>query len=113
MQEKRINLSVDHGGPGFITDGVTISHNPERFIFDFVQTMPKFDKIGDKMSQSVSIMHNTVVMNPAMAKSILNILKDNMEKYEKVFGDIKLPKREQIVERDADYSESESTKYIG
>ena len=93
------------------TDNATISHNPKNFIFDFTQITPRFDRVGAEMQQSLVVKHKTIVMDPVMAKSILEILKDNLEKYEKNFGEIKIKKRK-IENKPIEYSE-ESTRYIG
>ncbi|NCO96618.1 MAG: hypothetical protein COY38_03675 [Candidatus Aenigmarchaeota archaeon CG_4_10_14_0_8_um_filter_37_24] len=112
MEDKRrVNVNIDHSELGFFTDNVTISHNPNKFIFDFVQVTPRFDRIGDDMQQSLAVKHNTIIMDPIMARNILEILKDNLEKYEKNFGEIKIQKRK-AVSKPMEYSE-ESTRYIG
>ncbi len=112
MKEKRrINVNVDYAEPGFFTDSITISHSPNKFIFDFVQVTPRFDRIGPEMQQSLAVKHNTIIMDPVMAKNILEILKDNLGKYEKNFGEIKVEKKK-IKDKPIEYSE-ESTRYIG
>ncbi len=110
-EKKRVNVNIDHSEPGFFTDSVVISHNPSKFILDFVQVTPRFDRIGQEMQQSLVVKHKTIVMNPVMAKNILGILKDNLEKYEKNFGEIKVQKRK-TKSKPIEYSE-ESTRYIG
>jgi len=111
MAEKRLNVNIDYGDPGFFVDSVTISHNPSKFIFDFVQVTPRFDKIGPEMQQSLAVKHKTLVMDPIMAKNILEILRDNLDKYEKNFGEIKIQKRK-IESKPTEYTE-ETTRYIG
>ena len=110
-EKRRINVNIDHNEPGFFTDSVTISHNSSKFIFDFVQVTPRFDRMGQEMQQSLVVKHKTIVMGPVMAKNILGILKDNLEKYEKNFGEIKIQKRK-TKSKPIEYSE-ESTRYIG
>jgi len=112
MEEKRrINVSIDHNESGFFTDSVTISHNPSKFIFDFVQVTPRFDRMREEMQQSLVVKHKTILMDPLMAKNILDILGENLKKYEKNFGEIKIQKRK-TNSKPIEYSE-ESTRYIG
>jgi len=110
ITKKRISINVDHGAPGFLADMVTVSHNKSRFVFDFVQMTPKFDRMQNKMQQSMSVVHNTVIMDPAMAKSILTVLENNFEKYEKAFGEVKASAK---IGADAKEIEEELVKYIG
>jgi hypothetical protein len=113
MEEKnRVNLNLDHKEPGFFTDNVTISHNPYKFILDFTQITPRFDRLPSGMQQTMAIKHKTLIMDPIMAKSLLNILDENIKKYEKKFGEIKLGRKEKKEIKPTDYSE-EATRYIG
>ena len=110
-EKKRINVNIDHSEPAFFTDSVTISHSPNKFILDFVQVTPRFDRMGPEIQQSLVIKHKTIVMDPIMAKNILEILKENMEKYEKNFAEVKIQKRK-TNNKTTEYSE-ESARYIG
>ena len=110
-EKRRINVNLDHSEPGFYADTVTISHNPSKFILDFVQVTPRFDRVGPEMQQSLAVKHKTIIVEPLMAKNVLGILKNNMEKYEKNFGEVKIKKRK-VKHKPIEYSE-ESTRYIG
>ncbi len=110
-EKRRINVSVDHNEPGFFSDYLVISHNQSKFIFDFVQVTPRFDRIGPEMQQSLTMKHKTIILDPQTVKNILEILKDNLEKYEKNFGEIKIERRK-IKQEPVEYSE-ETTRYIG
>ena len=52
-----------------------------------------------------------MIMDPIMAKNILEILENNLKKYEKTFGEIKIQKR-RTKGKPIEYSE-EATRYIG
>ena len=110
-EKRRVNVNIDHSNLGFFTDNVAISHNPLKFIFDFTQVTPRFDRIGPEMQQSFAVKHNTIIMDPIMAKNILEILKDNLEKYEKKFGKIKMTKMKN--KNKVEYTTEEATRYIG
>ncbi len=114
MKEK-MNVSVDHSEPGFFSDNVAVSHTPMKFVVDFAQITPRFDSVGGQRQQSLAIKHKTIILDPQVAKDFLNVLKENLGKYEKNFGSIKVPKAEKksakieksVIEADA------SSRYIG
>lgn len=111
MAKKRINVNIDHSESGFLADYLVVSHNPKKFILDFVQVTPRFDRVGDEMKQALSYKHKTVIVDPETAKGILEILGDNIKKYEERFTKIKTQKGKPKSEP-AEYSE-EATRYIG
>lgn len=110
-----MNVSIDHSEPGFFSDTVVISHTPQKFVVDFSQVTPRFDIIGNQKQQSLAIKHKTVILDPVVAKDFFNILKDNIKKYEKQFGTIKLPKNKKTKTKKLVKSvkSTESTRYIG
>ena len=110
-KKKRVNVKIDHGEQAFFTDNVTVLHSPNKFIIDFSQTVPRIDNIDGKMRQTFTIKHNTVILDPPFAKSLLDVLKKNVKAFEKKFGDIKLPKKRSAKKKPI---EAESTtRYIG
>lgn len=111
MAKKTVNVNIDYREPGFLADYLVVSHNPKKFILDFVQVTPRFDKVGDEMKQSLSYKHNTIIVDPETAKSILGILNDNIKKFEERFSKIKTQKGKSKSEQ-VEYSE-EATRYIG
>ncbi|MEM5804738.1 MAG: DUF3467 domain-containing protein [Candidatus Aenigmatarchaeota archaeon] len=92
MEKKRVNVSIDNGRDVFFTDNVTIIHSPAKFVIDFTQTTPRFDNIGGEQQQSVIVKHNTVMMDPVLAKMFMEVLDENVKKYEKQHGKIKIEK---------------------
>jgi hypothetical protein len=115
QQEKRINVSIDHGDPVFFSDNVTISHNQSKFIVDFSQTTPRFDNVGGNMQQSLVIKHKAIMIEPQFAKIIMDLLEKNVKKYEKSFGKIKLPKNDPVKNEilEAEKTTDKATRYIG
>jgi len=112
MDEKKrgVNISIDHSEPVFFTDNVTISHSSSKFIIDFTQTTPRFDNFEDKQQQTFVIKHKTVILDPQFAKIFSEILQQNIKRYEKNFGTIKLPKEKKVKEK---IEKVETTRYIG
>jgi hypothetical protein len=115
-QERKVNISIDHNEPSFFSDELTVSHTESKFIFDFKQTTPRFDRIGNDLQQSLAIKHKTIVIDPVVAKSMMNAIKDNLANYEKQFGEIKLPKEKKTKGKktpDVITEGSSSATYIG
>jgi len=111
-KRKRINVKVEHGDHAFFSDNVTISHNPNKFIVDFSQTIPSFDNVGGNMQQSFIIKHKAIMLDPQFAKIFLDLLQKNIKKYEKNFGKIKVPKHKKAKKEEVVETEK-STRYIG
>ena len=93
-----IRVSVNDGGE-FLADEVSISHSPIRFILDFKNITPRLD-VGDNAPRMV-LRHNVVIVDPHFARDLLNVLKENIEKYEKRYGPIKKPDVLQKAEKQA------------
>jgi hypothetical protein len=68
---------------------VRISHSPAELVFDFGLILP-----GDKVAQIVS----KVVMSPLGIKLLHKALTENLAKYEKKYGEIKLPKKASLAD---------------
>ncbi len=116
MSEEKIQkmeVSIDHSEPGFFSDGVTVSHNPNKFVIDFTQTIPRFDSIGPTRKQSLTIKHKTIIIDPIVAKDFLNVLRDNLKKYEKNIGKIEVRriKKQKVVVSKA--KDDDARRYIG
>lgn len=111
-EERKLNVSADHAEPAFFADTITVSHSENKFIFDFTQATPRFDNIGDERVQSMTIKHKTLIIDPVFAKDILRVLEENIGKYEKQFGDIKIQKRKETRPK-AKPAASDTVSYIG
>jgi len=111
-EEKRVNINIDHSEPAFFTDNVTVSHSPNKFVIDFSQTTPRFDGFQNKQQQTFVVKHKTLLLDPQFAKIFLKVLQQNIEKYEKSFGNIKVVERKQV-EKIENMVEESSTRYIG
>lgn len=77
-------LSIELGekeAEGIYSNLAIITHSPSEFIIDFTRVMPGVPKAK---------VYARIITNPQHAKMLLNALKDNIEKYEKKYGVIKL-----------------------
>ena len=59
-----------------------ITHSSSEFILDFVRVMPGIPKAG---------VQSRVVLAPDLAKRLLRALEEHIGKYERVFGEIRMP----------------------
>ncbi len=96
MEDIRVN--VNDGGE-FLADEVSVSHSPIRFILDFKNITPRLD-IGENAPRMV-LRHNVMVMDPYFAKDLLRVLQENIDKYEKKYGQIKKPEVLEKAEKQA------------
>jgi len=90
-QPRKINVNIDHG-ESFFVNSISIINDPSKFFIDFRQTTPRTDHIEGKEHVSIVVKHRTVALDPILAKDFLRILKENVEGFEKQFGEIKVPK---------------------
>ena len=58
-----------------------ITHSSSEFILDFVRVMPGIPKAG---------VQSRIIVAPEHAKRLLRALEDNIAKYERVFGSIRI-----------------------
>jgi len=81
-KEKQINIELgEKEAEGTYSNLVLISHSPAEFVFDFIRVVPGKPKAK---------VYSRIIMAPQHAKSLLGALQDNLVKYEKQFGEIKL-----------------------
>lgn len=92
----------------FHADAITIMHGKGSFILDFKDTTPRFDQVDDDSQHTLITEHDAVVIQPQMAKILLNLLEDNVQEYEEKFGEITVPEQQPGSDETAD-----SHTYIG
>src|SRR5512132_292268 len=79
---QQINIQLDEKvAEGIYSNLALIAHSPAEFFLDFARMVPGAPK---------ATVQSRIIMTPAHIKFLLNALKDNIEKYEKQFGEIKL-----------------------
>ncbi len=86
--EQEVRVDVVNGDE-FFADEVSVSHSPIRFVIDFKSMTPRMDLPNHP--PRMLIKHNVILLDPYFAKDVLSVLKDNIDKYEKKFGQIKKP----------------------
>ncbi len=82
-QPQQINIQLgEKEAEGIYSNLVLISHSPAEFVFDFTRMLPGVPKTK---------VYARVIMTPQHAKTLSKALNDNIEKFEKEFGEIKTP----------------------
>ena len=80
--KKEINIELpEEVAQGCYSNLAIITHSSSEFVFDFMRMMPGIVKAK---------VQNRIVMTPEHAKRFFNALQDNLTKYEKHFGEIRL-----------------------
>lgn len=80
--QQQINIELgDKEAEGIYANFVVISHSPAEFVLDFTRMLPGTPKAK---------VFSRIIMTPQHAKSLSKALNDNLEKFEKEFGEIKM-----------------------
>jgi hypothetical protein len=80
---QQINIELpEHEGEGIYSNFVIVSHSPSEFVIDFTRVLPGLKKAK---------VYSRIILAPTHAKLLMRTLKDNIEKYENIFGEIKAP----------------------
>ncbi len=82
MEQKKINIKLEkEQAEGIYSNIVIVSHSPSEFIMDFARIMPGVNEAK---------VYSRIVMTPQNAKMFLKTMEDNIKRYEKQFGEIKI-----------------------
>ncbi len=80
--KKQLQIELkEEVGRGTYANLAILTHSTSEFIIDFVNVMPGLPKAG---------VQSRIVMTPEHAKRLLFALQDNVTKYEKNFGPIRM-----------------------
>ncbi len=80
-RDNQINIELSEEiAEGVYSNLAMIAHSNSEFVIDFIRLMPGVPKAKVK---------SRVVITPEHAKRLLNALRDNIQKYEENFGQIK------------------------
>ncbi len=79
---QRVNIEIgEKEAEGIYANMVMVAHSPNEIIFDFARIMPGAVKTK---------LQARIIMTPAHAKMLHKTLGDNLKKFEKQFGEIKI-----------------------
>lgn len=81
-QQGQINIELgEKEAEGNYSNLAIISHSGAEFIIDFTRILPGVPKAK---------VHSRIIMTPQHCKMFLNAIKDNIERFESQYGEIKL-----------------------
>ena len=81
--QQQINVNIDEKvGEGVYSNFFMISNTPSEYVLDFGRIMPGLPNVK---------VNSRIVTTPQHAKQLLMILKQNIDMFEKQFGEIKVP----------------------
>ena len=82
QQPQQINIELgEKEAEGIYSNLAIITHSPAEFVVDFTRVLPGIPKAK---------VLARIITTPQHAKLLLNALRENIEKYEKSFGEIKI-----------------------
>ncbi len=82
QQQQQINIELgEKEAEGIYSNLAIITHSPAEFVIDFTRVLPGIPKAK---------VHARIVMTPQHMKMLLSAIKNNIDNYEKKFGEIKL-----------------------
>jgi len=81
-KSQQINIELgEKEAEGIYSNLAIITHSPAEFIIDFTRVVPGAPKAK---------VHARIITTPQHAKMLLNALQDNIDKFEKRFGEINI-----------------------
>ena len=83
-KQHQIKIELDDNiGQGEYVNLAIVTHSPAEFVMDYIRVLPGMTK---------SKVKSRIIMAPMHAKTLMMALKDNINKYESKFGEIKVSK---------------------
>ena len=79
---QQINIEIgEKEAEGIYSNLAIISHSPAEFVIDFTRVVPGVPKAK---------VHARIITTPQHAKMLLKALKENIDKFEAKFGEVKI-----------------------
>ncbi|MCK9331152.1 MAG: DUF3467 domain-containing protein [Candidatus Cloacimonetes bacterium] len=87
-KQQQINIKLDEKiGEGIYSNFFLISNTPSEYVLDFGRIVPGLRDVK---------VYSRIMTTPQHAKQLLKLLQQNIEQFEKQFGEIKLPQNQQV-----------------
>lgn len=101
---QQINVELgEKEAEGIYSNLALISHSPAEFVIDFTRMLPGVPKTR---------VYARIVMTPQHAKSFLNALQENVGKYEKQFGEIKIHSTQPNIQQQIGFKPTSSDNHM-
>ena len=82
-KKKQINIEFDENvAEGIFSNLAMITHSSSEFVVDFIKLLPGVPKAKVKAR---------IILTPQHAKMLYRALKDNIQKFESMYGNIDVP----------------------
>ncbi|MBW2975837.1 DUF3467 domain-containing protein [Candidatus Woesearchaeota archaeon] len=88
MEQKQVQAIQNIDNSPLMSNQQTVAHQPDKFIIDFKGVYPQYTPDN---KQAIVVNHRVILLDPYVAKDFLDILKSNIERYEKKYGKIAKP----------------------
>ena len=86
-EDQKLNIAIDeHTADGIYSNLAVINHSATEFIVDFIAVMPGSPKAK---------VRSRIILTPEHAKRLNKALKDNIERFENVNGEISVEQKEE------------------
>ncbi len=82
-QQIKINIPKEHS-EGIYSNIAFMNFNQSEFVVDYARLLPGVPEAK---------VYSRIILSPQHAKRLMQLLERNVEKYEKQFGEIKLPEQ--------------------
>jgi len=90
-RQMKVNIEVPPDLDAIYANFAMITHSASEIIIDFARVLPNTPKAR---------VHARIITTPLHAKLLLRALKDNLEKYEAQYGEIKTPAADDALVQD-------------
>lgn len=81
-EQKQVKLKLPEDLQPVFSNMIRVGHTPAEFTLDFFKLLPAMENMNVDVR---------VVMTPIGAKMLLQVLTENIQHYEKTFGEIHMP----------------------
>ncbi|MGV8172522.1 MAG: DUF3467 domain-containing protein [Candidatus Woesearchaeota archaeon] len=95
---EKINFVINDGD-SFYANEISITFGPAQFSLDYKNISPRVDMRTQDGTKTFALKHNVIIIDPYQVKNFINILNDAVNRYEKEFGTIEIPKQLKIAEK--------------
>ena len=89
---EKINFVINDGD-SFYANEISITFGPAQFSFDYKNISPRVDMRAQDGTKTFALKHNVIIVDPYQIKNFISILNDALNRYEKEFGAIEVPKQ--------------------
>ena len=84
-QQRKVKVELPADLEAVYSNFAILNHSPSEVIIDFARMLPNMPKVK---------VYARIIMTPTNAKALHKALEDNLAKYEKRFGEIKIAPEE-------------------